>query len=72
MRYTIQKSDSPGKWVCTDTENLIVCVFADHDFNESQKMTMLEDFNPDNYKLLARLMSEMGDWLNKNHSDKIF
>ena len=72
MRYHLTQSDRPAHWVCTDTENLIVCVFKAHDFNASQQVTTLEDFNPDHFMIMASLMRKMGDWLNKNHSDKIF
>lgn len=38
-RYLLQKSlITPGYWVCTDTQNEIVCIFREHDFNESQKV----------------------------------
>ncbi len=71
MRYTLTQSETPNHWVCTDTQYLIVCVFENKKFNESQKMTRLEDFNPNNFMLLARIMREMGDWIGKNHREKV-
>ncbi len=72
-RFILQPSElKPGAWVCTDTENMIVCTFENHKFNDTQKMNMLEDFNPDNYMKLARIMRELGDWLNENHPEKVF
>ena len=43
MKYTIQESKDPGWWVVTDTENLVVLKFQEHQFNGTQKVTMLED-----------------------------
>lgn len=72
-RFLLQKSaQKPDHWVCTDTVNLIVCIFKEHQFNDTQDVTMLEDFNPRNFMQVARLMREMGDWLAENHSEIIF
>jgi len=69
MRFILQKSQTrPTGWVCTDTENGIVCIFDEHKFNETQQFTILEDIeNPDANKL-ARSVREMADWLALNHS----
>lgn len=72
MRFLLQKSEKPNYWVCTDTENLIVCVFKNKNFNGDQNFTLLEDFDPEKYMLLAQLAREMGDWLKENHYEKIF
>ena len=70
---TLQPSElQQNSWVCTDTENLIICTFENHKFNNTQKFTMLEDFDPDNYMAVARIMREFGDWLSENHYEKIF
>ena len=45
MKYTIQESKEPGWWVVTDTENLVVVKFKEHEYNETQQTTMLEDCN---------------------------
>ena len=71
-RYLVQPSERLGYWVCTDTENLIVCTFGDKRFKDDQAFTTLENFDPENYMLLAKLAREMGDWLRENHYNKLF
>lgn len=71
MRYLLQQSSTPGKWVCTDKEMGLVCIFEDKKFNETQEFTLLEDVKSDAVKL-AKAAKEMGDWLRINHYDKIF
>jgi len=70
-RFIIQTSDKPNHWVCTDTENGIVCVFENHKFNDTQKFTVLEDIKPD-AAIIAKAVREMADWLRENHYDKVF
>lgn len=72
MRFIIEQSEQPNKWVCTDTLNKIVVIFEHHKFNDTQKVTTLDDFDTSKYMKLAQYMREMGDWLNENHKDKIF
>ena len=70
-RYIIQPSTSiQDGWVCTDTEYRIVTTWRNGRFNETQKVTMLEDYQGSVMEL-ARLMREMGDWLAANHRDKV-
>lgn len=72
-RFVIQKAQQvPDGWVCTDTENGIVCRFQAHRFNETSKMTFLEDVKQPDALKIARLMREMGDWLSENHNDILF
>lgn len=72
-RFIVQKSElKPNHWVCTDTENKIVCTFENHRFNETQEINLLEDFNPDDYMELARILRELGDYMGEFHSDKVF
>lgn len=72
-RFIIQQStEKPGYWVCTDTENKIVCVFKDHDFNGDQKFTPLETIPGEKYMEASKWIREMSDWLRENHYDKIF
>ena len=76
-RFIIQKSERKGWWVCTDTDNLIVCRFEAHKFNDTQDFTVLEDsrFHPitaETATRIASLAAEMGDWLRVNHYDIIF
>ena len=70
-RFILQKSEDPGYWVCTDQQNGIVCKFEQGNFNGNQKITQLEDSSAD-AMAIARSLREMADWLNDNHSDKIF
>lgn len=72
-RFILQKSElKPNHWVCTDTENLIICIFENKNFNDNQEFQMLENFNPENYMKLAQIAREFGDWLRANHYDKVF
>lgn len=71
-RYIIQPSEQEGYFVCTDQINKIVCKFEEHSFNDNQSFRLLEDFDSVNYKKLAELSREMGDWLRLNHYEKIF
>lgn len=72
MRYKFEPSENPNHWVATDIENKIVCVFEHKKFNETQKITMLDDFDANNYMQLAKYMRELGDWLTENHRDKLY
>ena len=71
MKYLLQESETPGWWVFTDTENKVVIRFKEHEFNDTQEVTVLEDgdINP---LSAARIMREMGDWLAAHHIDKVF
>jgi hypothetical protein len=71
MRYVIKESETPGWWVATDTENLVVIKFQEHRFNETQQVTLLEESNV-KAMAIARIMREMGDWLAAHHSEKVF
>lgn len=72
-RYQLQPStQQQGWWVLTDKDNGIVCRFKEHQFNETQKMTFLEDVEQPDALKIARFMREMADWLRENHYDKIF
>ena len=71
-KYIIQKSTQPNKWVLTDNENGVVIVFDDGYFNETQKVTMLEDAPKLSPTDLARIMSELGKWGARHHGDKMF
>ena len=72
QRYILQNSEKENYFVCTDTENLIVCTFENHNFNDNQRFTTLENFDPNNFMQLAKFAREMGDWLRANHYEKIF
>lgn len=71
-RYKLELSQlKKGWWVCTDTENLLVCTFEEGRFNDTQKFTDLE--GDDTFKSMddvmakVRIMREMSDWLAINH-----
>lgn len=71
-KYVIQQSTHPNKWVLTDTENGVVIVFEDGRFNETQKVTMLEDAPPHSPTDLAQIMRKLGEWVVRHHSSKCF
>jgi len=67
-RFILQKSQIRSNgWVCTDTENGIVCEFEEKNFNDSQKFTILEDIKRPDANRLAKIACEMADWLRDNH-----
>ena len=71
-RYIIQQSSThPNKWVLTDKRNNIVVTFEDGKFNETQKVTMLDDTQLTANEL-AKVMRELGEWAVKYHSSKCF
>lgn len=67
-RFKLEQSqDLPGWWVLTDIDNLIVVKFKEHEFNETQRITALEESkfanNPNCANELAHIMTEMGDYM---------
>lgn len=71
-KYIIQKSSTlPNGWVLTDKENGIVVTFDDGEFNETQKVTPLEDVSHTPQEL-ARIMQELGEWVVRHHGSKCF
>ena len=70
-RFIIQKSQTRSNgWVCTDTENGIVCQFENGKFNDTQKFTILEDIENPDANQLAKAVNEMAMWLRENHYKK--
>jgi len=69
-RYRIERSATTDKWVLTDTQNMIVVTWEDGRFNATQKITFLEDVEP-NPLAIARLMREIGDYLAEHHRSKV-
>jgi hypothetical protein len=49
-----------------------VLVFEKGKFNESQKVTLLEDVDGSDFMKVARVMREIGEWAGKYHYDKMF
>lgn len=72
-RFVLTKSKvTPNGWVLTDTQNMIVLTFEKHRFNDTQKVTALNDIDmPDAFKL-ARIMREMGDYIVTHYPDLCF
>lgn len=67
-RFILEKSqDLPGWWVLTDTENLVVLKFKEHEYNESQQITFLNEDKSVVEKLgsqgIAQVLREMGDYM---------
>lgn len=71
-KYIMQKSSIlPNGWVLTDKENGIVVTFEDGKFNDTQKVTPLEDVHHTPEEL-ARIMRELGEWVVRHHGSKCF
>ena len=67
-RFKLERSqDQPGWWVLTDTESLVVVKFKEHEFNDNQKVTFIDDDQSVIEKLgaqgIARVLREMGDYM---------
>lgn len=67
-RFILEKSqDLPGWWFLTDAENLVVLKFKEHEFNESQQVTFIDDDKSVIEKLgaqgVAQILREMGDYM---------
>lgn len=72
-KYILKKSDNlPDGWVLSDAEYGIVIVFEEGRFNETQKITFLDDIqSPDPVEIASRVR-EMGEWLMENHRELVF
>lgn len=71
-RYILQKSSThPNRWVLTDKCNGIVVTFEDGNYNETQKVTMLDDTRLTANEL-ATVMQELGEWAVRHHGSKCF
>lgn len=71
-RFILQPSEKEGFSVVTDQINKVVITFENHKFNDNQEVTLLEDFNPENYMQIAKIMREFGDFLSENYYELIF
>ena len=70
MRYLVEESkDLKNHWVCIDKIYKIVIIWENKRFNESQKVSELEDAS-DSLRL-AKIIREMGDFLVTNHAEKL-
>lgn len=69
-KFVLQKSkEKVNHWVVTYVPANIVITFEQGKFNETQRITTLEEFKPEDYPLIARYLREIGDWLGENHRD---
>lgn len=66
-KYLLQQSTDKGWWVATEKTNGIVIKFQEHKFNDTQKVTMLEDIPHPDALAIARQIRELTDWLVINH-----
>ena len=69
-KYKLTKSsERPGWWVLADTVNNIVIQFEEHLYNETQKISVLDDLNVTENTAadMARVMREMGDYMVRHH-----
>ena len=72
-KYKLERSQQKEDWwVCTDTENLVVCTFQEGKFDETQKFASAkceEDIISSRNKVAAylRAMNELTGWLAINH-----
>lgn len=75
----MQKSSTrPKGWVLTDTENLVVVRFEDGKFNDTQKVSILDDSRLKDLPTseiankAAKIIQAMGDYVVRYHSSKAF
>lgn len=72
-RFLLQPSDSKYNYfLVTDEENKIIIEFEKGKLNETQKVTELNDFNPNDFIKIARIMREIADYLHQNHNQLLF
>lgn len=64
-------SEHPDWWVLADTENNIVIRWQKHHFNDTQKVSVLND-KEITATDLARIMREMGDYIARHHGGIAF
>lgn len=68
--YKLEPSQEQGKWVLTDLTHMVVFRWEDKRYNDTVKITPLND---DILSALdmATVMRQAGEWLMKNHPDKV-
>lgn len=67
-RFTLKKSiRQQGWWVVRDEITGIEIDFAEHQFNETQQVTMTRELRVADVAKLATAMGEIADWLRDNH-----
>ena len=71
-KYVIQKSITrPNGWVLTDKEHEIVVTFDDGEFNDTQKVTLLNNVHYTANEI-AHIMQELGEWAVRHCGSKCF
>lgn len=71
-QYLLQSSQSvSGHWVLTDVLNGVVVTFEECRFNETQKVTFLNDMSLSAVEV-ASILRTMSDWLLKHHPEVLF
>lgn len=72
-RYILQPSKTiEDGYVVTDTQSGLVVTFVRYRFNETQQATLLHDSKFTDPRAIARLCSELADWLVETHPELIF
>lgn len=69
-RFTLQPSREQGSWVATDKAHGIVITFREHQFNETQKVSLLGGYSFSSMDQAMRMpvyLREMADWLREAH-----
>lgn len=70
-RFTIERSRKyADEWVAKDTEYKVMVTWKEHRFNDTIHVSFLK-LTPTDYLVRARVMREIGEWLNKYHSNKL-
>lgn len=67
-RFKLERSkEKQDWWVLTDTTNLVVIQFKEHCYNDTQKVSPIEDSqildSPDPAGKLAKILQEMGEYM---------
>ena len=71
-RYKLSLQEgTTDKWIVTDKDNLLCILFDNSKFNDTQRCVLLVDYTAEQVAMLPRYLSQIGDWLFENHSDKI-
>lgn len=69
--YLLQPSKDAGYWVATDKKNNCVIKFREGAYNETAKITFLEDMPKADALELASVIRGLGDFLAANHPDLV-
>jgi len=67
--YILQPSTEHGWWVVTDKTNQCVVKFKEKNFNQTAKITFLNDTSQNPVLDLATILRKIGDWVAINHKE---